>query len=495
MADPRLIQQSYSAGMKRDMGREALSQGVLWNEVDFIPDVLNSRQRKRGGWANASATLPTGGYAQNGVVAEYSNGQSHLVHASTGHLYEIESATSLESIGSPGFASRSVVFYNDKAIFFDQNGIFPPIKVTRASGTHTQTVLLGSPPAGKYGLIYKDVTWIMNTAAFPKRIYFSVAGNPESYDLTNKFLDNSYPITGAAALANAVLVFSLGRTMRVRGSIPPPDTDFVVDDPQFEEQGCTDNRSIANYRDRVVWANASGLWITDGTALEDLTRICGMKSWWRDVMLGQDGFTASGAEYDPSTWTIAGGVYGDYYCYSIHNSTNLIDSGIIDLTKFTWYRQDNLRAAVFYKRLYPAELFFGRRDSARLGTISDTFEPGAANTADGNGEIVEPYFETGFFEAGGDGMKTMRRVYLGHDMRDTLSNAPTLTISYATDPAATAYTALSPVFGPTTEYTRDFRQIGIPARGIAFKVAQAGRSDDTRLYTLSLDAQAREAHR
>ena len=32
----------------------------------------------------------------------------------------------------------------------------------------------------------------------------------------------SYPITGFAALSNAVLVFSVQRTGRVRGSEPPP---------------------------------------------------------------------------------------------------------------------------------------------------------------------------------------------------------------------------------------------------------------------------------
>jgi len=493
MAEPRPIQQSYSDGMKRDSGREALPPGVLWNEVDLIPDVLNSRQRKRGGWNNASATLPVGGYAQVGIVADFTTGQSHLIQASGGGLFAVQSTTSLESIGNPGFTGRSMVFYNDKVILFDQNGAIAPVKITRTAGVHTQTPLLGSPPAGRYGLVYKDVTWILNTAAFPKRIYFSVAGNPESYDLVNKYLDSSYPITGAAALANAVLVFGLGRTIRIRGSIPPPDTDFVVDDPQFEV-GCTDNRSIANYRDRVIWGNAQGLWITDGTALEDLTKICGMKSWWRDVMNGLAGFNVTNTAYDPATWTLSGGIYGDYYVYAIHNSTTLVDSGMIDLTRFTWHRQDNFRSAVFYKRQYPEELFFGRRDSSRVGSLSSIFQPGVTNTADGNGEVVEPYFETGFFETGSPAMKTMRRVYLGYDMRDTLSNAPTLTAGYLTSPEATAYTSLD-VFSPTTAYDRQYRGLGFPARGIAFKVAQAGRSDDTRIYAVELDAQSREPHR
>jgi len=480
-------------GMKRDGAREALSQEVLWNEVDYIPEVLNARQRKRGGWANASAAIPAGGTVSSGLVAEYSNGQSNLVHLSGGQIYEIESATSLESIGNPGFTSRSAVFYNDLAIFADANGLIAPVKVQRLTpGNHTQMPLVGSPPAGKFLLVYKDVVWNMSRAANPKRIFFSVAGNPESWDLTTKFLDNSYPITGAAALQNVVLVFAFGRTTRIRGSIPPPDSDFQVDDPFFEV-GCTDNRSIANYRDRVVFANAQGLYITDGSALEDLTRICGMKTWWRDVMLGQEGFS-TGARYNPATWTIAGGVYGDYYFYSMHNGVTLVDSGMIDLTSFTWHRQDNLLASVYYARTYPEELFFGRRDTARMGQISDIFQPGASNASDGNGVAVEPYFETGFVEDQ-PGTRTNRRVYLGYDLRDSLSNNPTLEVGYITSPEQTAYTALAPTFGTVAEYTRDYRGLHFPSKGIAFRVRQVGASDDTRIYGIELDAQMRERHR
>ena len=154
----------------------------------------------------------------------------------------------------------------------------------------------GSPPPAATGSCTRTSSGSAGASAYPKRIYFCIAGEPESWDMTNKWLDMSYPITGFAALYNAVLVFCLQRTARVRGSQPPPDADFTVDDPVFEV-GCTDNRSIHNYRDKVIFANAQGLYMTDGVALEDLTRVCGMKAWWRDVMKGREGFSTG----QPST--------------------------------------------------------------------------------------------------------------------------------------------------------------------------------------------------
>ncbi len=493
MADPKTIQQSYSEGMKRDGARDALAQGVLWNGIDWVPELSNVRMAKRGGWSNASASLPVGGYQQAGIVADYTAGQSHLAVTDQGAVYAVQTLTALETIGTVPFGTRSPFFYNDFVILPDASGVQPPRKVIRVGNLHQISLLAGSPAPFRYGLAYKDVTWGLSPINLPKRIYFSVAGNPESWDLVNKYLDVSYPITGAIALSNAVLVFMLGRTARIRGSIPPPDTDFVLDDPQFEV-GCTDNRSIAAYRDKAIWANAAGLWISDGTALEDLTRICGMKTWWRDIMLGQDGFS-TGAEYNPATWTIAGGIYGDYYVYAIHNSTTLVDSGMIDLSRFTWHRHANLRAATFYRRSYPDELFMGMRNQARAGSFSDIFEPGPLNTADGNGDVVEPIFETGFFPFGQPGTKTMRRLYAGYDLRDTLANLPEFQLSYLTSPEATAYTNLSPRLAPTSAYSRVYRPLSFPALGIAFKGEQFGRSDSTLLYDLELDAQPRERHR
>ena len=495
---PSTLQQSYKGGMKRDGAREQMAQGACWNVVDFLPEVLGALLRKRGGFRWGSQDLEVlvaPGHAYSllcGIVAEFSAGQSILVMDVTGRLYEIESTTSTEII-STGVSGgcRNPVFYNNMAIWPEHTGVNPPAKITRSGTTHTGVALGGSPPAGKYALVYKDVLWLAGSVATPDRIYFSVAGNPESWDLTVKWWDVSYPITGLAALSNAVLVFSLQRTSRFRGSKPPPDPDFTVDDPVFEV-GCTDNRSIQNYRDKCIFANAQGLYMTDGVALEDLTRVCGMKAWWRDVMKGRDGF-ATGTPYSLANWKISGGIYDDFYFYSIirDDTGQLVDAGMIDLTRYAWTRLSNLNAAFFFDRLYPQELFWCHRLAARTATISDMFAPTDTNEIDATLEALQPYLETGFFVAE-PGLKTFQDLFLTYDVAGT--GPPSLRVSYALTPEAASYTALVPDLSGVG-HCREHLEINQPGQGISFKIQQIGTATDTRLHAIEVAAGPRERSR
>lgn len=488
MAQPAAVQSTYKAGMKRDGAREALPDGACWNLVDFLPEVLGAVLRKRGGYEYASSVLG-GTYVMSGIVAEYTAGQSVLALASSGYWYEIESPTTQEGIGGTE-GCRNPIFYNDMVIAPEWTGVNAPKKITRAGATHTLAALGGSPPAGKYALVYKDVVWLGGNAALPKRTYFCVAGAPESWDTSVKWMDMSYPVTGYAALSNAVLVFSLGRTARVRGSIPPPDTDFTIDDPVFEV-GCTDNRSIVNYRDKCIFANAQGLYMTDGVALEDLTRVCGMKAWWRDVMKGREGF-ATGTQYALS-WTIAGGVYDDFYFYSICNGPTLIDAGVIDLTRYAWTRLSNIDAAFFFDRLYPQELFWGRLGASRVATIADLFNPTSANKSDADGDIVRPVLETIFFGAD-PGLKTFTNVFVTYDLAAEGGATPSLHVSAANNPEGATYEDLVPDL-TGTGHKRMHLEVNRPGLGISLKIAQVGESVDTRLHDIEIGANPREKSR
>ena len=491
MADPQIIQSGYKAGMKRDFPRDAMPKDSLWNVQDFLPETISARLRKRGGYEYVSqdinAVQGTATYLTAGIFSPYTDGDSILVFDEDNRVYEVESAAATENIGA-ALVTRDPVFYNNFTIVPDSAGSVGPKKITRAAGAHTIANLAGSPPAGKYAVVYKDVLWLAGSAALLDRIYFGKAGDPETWDTTNKWLDNSYPISGMAALANAVFIFSLGRTTRIRGSIPPPDSDFIVDDPIFDV-GCTDNRSITNYRDKVIWANAGGLYISDGTAMEDLTRICGMKQWWLEMMAGNEGFS-TGSSYTVTGWTIATGVMGDFLFYSVMNGSTKVDSGMIDMTRYTWYRIKNIDATFMFKRPYPDEVFWTRRGAARLSKVTSFLRPLAANKADADGTAVEPLLETAYI--GDPRLKTLRRLYVNYDIRDAASDNPILTASHILSPEATSYTALSPTMPETTESTRVHIPINKASSGIAFKIAQTGNSSDTRMYELELEAGVRE---
>lgn len=495
MARPFTVQPGYRLGMKRDGARESMNPESVWNAYDWLPEVLDARLRKRGGYEYASENLATiqatASYVAAGIFAGYSDGSSVLAFDEDGRAYEIEATNDTEDIGA-ALATRNPFFYDDMVIVPHSAGTTAPKKITRSSGAHTIANLGGSPPAFTYGLVHKDVCWGLRTNAAQDTIYFSAAGDPETWDTTDKWLAVSYPIVGGVAMANSVLVFNKERTVRIRGSIPPPDSDFIVDDPIFDV-GCTDNRSIATYRDKCVWANGQGLYITDGSVADDLTKICGMKSWWREVMAGRQGF-ATGSVYDESTWSIAGGVYGDFYFYSIMNGSTEVDSGMIDLTRYTWMRLKNIDSVFFFERPYPEELFFGRRGAARVAQLSDIFNPTSSNESDADGTAVLPVLETAYFE-GQPGTKTMKNLFVGYDIRDSGSNDPTLEVSYIDSPEETSYTALTPELAETTEYTRRVLNLDFPAKGIALKVEQTAPSSDTRLYAIEAEAYPREGHR
>lgn len=483
--------------MKRDYAREDLPGGALWNLVDILPEVLDGRGRKRGGYEYASQAISAvsagTAFISAGIFAPFSNASSLIVFGDDGRAYEIESATATENIGATDNCV-SPAFYNNMVICPDGNGNNGPKKITRSGGAHSVAALSGSPPAGRYPVVFKDVLWLASPALSADRIFFSIAGNPESWDTTNRWLDVSFPITGMAAMQNAVFVFGKDRTARVRGSVPPPDTDFIVDDPIFDI-GCTDHRSITLYRDKLVWANANGIYITDGSVPEDLTRICGMKSWWLDVMGGLEGFAPQGGgaegSYSDLTWSIVTEVYGDFLVYSVMNGAVEVDSGIIDLIRYSWFRARNLDAISAFRRPYPEEVFFGRRGSSHVAKVSSLFNPTSSTKADADGTNVLPEFETGYFLSD-SGLKAVRRVFLAYDLRDSGSDNPTLTVSYIDSPEETSYTAADGGTLPeTSAIEREHRFVNQPVRGIAFKVAQSNPSSDTRFYELAAEFQPR----
>lgn len=492
MPEPAKIVDSYRLGMKRDFARDKMPDGSFWNMIDLLPEVLDGRARKRGGYTRASQAISavTGSATKvaAGIFAPYSDGDSNLAFDEDGRAYEIESTTGTENIGA-AVTTRSPVFYSNMVIVPDSTGAVGPKKITRSAGSHSITGLSGSPPAGRYAVIYKDVLWLASPSASSDRIFFSVAGNPESWDTTNRYLDMSFPITGLVALQNAVFAFGLSRTARIRGSIPPPDTDFIVDDPIFDI-GCTDNRSIALYREKVIWGNANGLFISDGTAMEDLTRLCGMKSWWLDIMDGTQGFS-TGTAYNITGFSIVTQVYGDYLVYSVKNGTTLVDSGIIDLVRYSWMRFSNFDMDSAWRRPYPEEVFWG---NSHVNTVSSFFAPSASTKADADGDSVLPVLETPFFMETSL-LKTIRRAFLTYDIRDAASDNPALTLAFIDSPEETSYTDVSPTLPETTEITRVHRSINRPMRGVAFRVSQSGASADTRLYDLELEAQEREGFR
>lgn len=484
MATPTVLQQRFTRGMRRDMAREDLPSNAAWTLIDWLPD-LEAHLRKRGGWADFSdditATVAAATYTIGGLVAPFAAATKHLAVTEDNRLVTVTASngdiTDIGDLVTGTTIVQNPVFHRDKAIFTMANGTSGP----RYYDGSVTGALAGSPPAAIYACVHKDRTVLGRSAANKERLWFSDAGDPALWDTTNTYLDTSFPVTGLASLKNAILVWSEGAVERLIGSTPPPGSDFVFG-KAFEE-GTPDARSIAFWGDNIVFANPSGIFVTDGSRLDDLTGMAGMLSYWKELL---SAYT--------STWTLGAGVYGSNYVISVMDGSTFKDAAMIDLERRTWIRLANLKAVSFWSSSSPDELYFAQRARARVGRLSTMFVPTATVKNDGDGTAVTPVYESPFFVSKGKQL-SWKKVYLDYDIRDAASDNPTLAISYVESPEQTSYTAVSGTFGESTAQLPARKTLGQSNYGMAFKVVQANASSDTRLVRLRAEVHEREGSR
>jgi hypothetical protein len=176
-----------------------------------------------------------------------------------------------------------IVFHRDRAIALSY-GAAP----TYWTGTGAKASIAAAPQAS-YGVVYKDMSVFANgkvgATDLPQRVWFSLEGDPLSWDLNNSYIDASFPVRAVASLRNMVLVFGDGSAERVLGSSPPVVGDLGdMEHGLAFNVGCIDARSIAYYGDLAIFANGQGIWRTDGSVPENLTRSGHLRRYWLDLM-------------------------------------------------------------------------------------------------------------------------------------------------------------------------------------------------------------------
>ncbi len=481
MGQPTVLQERFTRAMRRDVARHELPSNVAFNLVDYIPD-LGAPLRERGGWAyfsnDIASTKATASYVISGLVAPFSGGTKHLALDEDGELYSIATNGTVTDIGVGQASLQNPVFHRDLVIM----PCSPAGTDVRSYDGSTLGNLAGSPPQTVlYATVHKDRTVLAHSDTEPQRLWFSDAGDPASWDTTNVFWDASFPVTGLAALKNAILIFSDGAVERLVGSTPPPGSDFTLSSAFTE--GTPDARSIAFWGDNVVFANPSGIFITDGSALDDLTKSAGMLSYWQDLLAS---WTTS--------WTLGAGVYQSYYVISVMNGSTFVDAAMIDLQRRTWLRLSNLKAVSFWSSSSPDEMYFGLRSAARVGRFSPVFSKSSTFKADGDGTAVTATYESPFFVSKGKQL-AWKRLFLDADLRDAASDNPTFTIGYVTSPESSSYTSLGTTFAETTAQTPRRFDMGLANFGMGFKVTRSNAASDARLVRLRAEVHEREGSR
>jgi hypothetical protein len=487
MAKMVTLQDSFDGGVKRDSRRDKMPKGALWWAEDVLPVLSYNGQsaglRERGGYsffsADLSSTVATTQYVIAGIVPPSWSGL-HVIVDEDGRVIKLDTAGVVTDVAAGNVVSQNPVLHRDKVILPGST----PKKVTNSAGTFTVASLAGSPPASTYAAVFNDRTLLARgTSTNLNRLWFSDPGDPEGWDTTNSYWDFSYDITGLASLKTAVLVFHDSYVSRLRGTTPPPGSDFFADDPLWSV-GCADARSIAYWGDRVLFASPEGIFITDGAGVDDLTVKSGMLSWWQEQL----------SAYAASTYTISAGVLRDFYFISVMDGTSLKVGAMIDLRRLAWWPVTNIKARSMYGAQAAAdELYFGNRDTDRVSKLSTVFMPSSTVKNDGDGTAVTGLVETPFYR-GPLGGKGWRRLRLTHFLRDYATDNPTVTGGYAKTPEATSYTALSTTFAENTAEAGAWAALGFGSSGVAFQFTRAN-AGDWQIAGIEADVNAREGSR
>lgn len=481
MADAQLLQNDFSRGIRKDFPRNAMPQGSVWNAVDCIP-MQDASLRERGGWSNVAATsaaTASSTYITAGFYALFSAATQIVCIDEDGQLFKFDgsSVTAVTSVAAAQVPLQKLVFHNNLLIIPSPDG---STSVKSYDGSSV-TALAATAPAGKYAGVWRDFTLLAGVAATSNRLFFSAPGDPSAaWDTTNDYQDFSAPIKGLATLRNTILVFHDSTTSRMRGTTPPAGGDMVTDDPAFTV-GCLDARSIDYWNEAVVWASSDGVFLSDGVTLIDLSDKGDMTQYWRDLLDGWD-----------TSWTIAGGVYRNQYFCTVMNGTTFVDSFMIDLNQYSWYRHSNFDALCYWGSAAQFdELYFGRRGAPVVATMSGIFNPASANKADGNSTAVAAVVETPFYQ-GKPGLKAWKRGYLAYELTDFATDNPTVAVTLITTPEDTTYSSTLKSFAETTTYDRQRFDLvattggGVRAPGVAFKLTRSG-SGDFKLWSLEAE--------
>ena len=493
MANTAVVQAGWDR-MMRDLPRDRLPKGTCWNIIDLIPNELGGPLSKRGGWTYASEALTsilTGADVVQGVIAAPFSAGEQVVAWTTNigsgsRVGQIVSTSSTTDRGAPAFTNlgQQPLFYRNFVYFVDAAGATAP---SRYSGAANTTALTGSPPTGSRATVYKDRLVLARSSGQLQRLWFSAAGTPTTWDTTFGFIDTSGEVTGLYALRNAILIWHPNSLERITGSTPPPGTDMSLQ-PLFDT-GCPYPFSIAGTDQFVCFANSSGIYMTDGSAVVDITEQGGMKSFWRSQFTG-------GRQ-------IAAGYFRGYLIVSVVDASGLgeVNTFLIHLKTRRFTRISNMLAWSFAIASSSAdELYWGSVEAARVNKFSPLFSPTSSVKADADGTNVTPIVETAYFNLGQSEARICE-AYLTYDMRDAASDNPVLTMSYATDPTATTYTDVVGQDGnaytipETTVMKRVKRQIRQQGFGLSVKLAQTNPSSVTHLNRLELRSWPREQSR
>ena len=470
------VEADFSDGIVRDTARVAIPRGSVYDSVDYLLD-LPGVARKRGGTSYAGPAFGAGTRAEAVAYAEFPAGGQLIGWDENGNAYKVTAGATTDLVGTDLQARTAVlrVGGGTNLLVYTKAGSAP----VKYDGSAAPSALGGTPPSATFAEVYKSRLVLARTSANPERIFFSPLPDiAAAWDTTNAWLAANRPVTGLAALNNALLVFSDGYLERIIGATPPPNSD--MDLGPIASVGCPDSRSIVVSDGYCYFANPRGVYVTNGGLPVCLTDQGGIGSYWRGLFAG----------YDPTSWYLTAGMYGPFlFVCLLDNTRALVASLMCNVPRRAWWRVSNLKPTMFARaRGVAEELYYADATAPRIVALSGIFTPAAGNKNDANGTAVQPTFEFRPLGAG-PGVKSFGFGRVTFDMRDAGSDNPTLAVTCK--PGVLADTSYAPQEGGTLTETSsvDRRRFAAnrDAQAMTVAIAQTGPSSKTEIYAVELD--------
>ena len=476
-------------GIYTDRPRDRLPVGSVWEMTDFVPLVLQAGVRNRGAWTN-QLTGAIGAAIDGMHFARFRNGP-RLMAVCGPYLVNIPVPT----VSAHGYITnvpntrQNPFMHRDNLIIPATDGTSTARQVTFDGANFTATPLPPSSFPGRVGVAWKDRTVLANSAANPTTVGFSKVGVPTQAWDANSLVPTSQDVTGLAAIGNTILVLHADSVERLRGSIPPDSTlsdptgDLVLD-TLADRVGCFDPRSIAYWNENVLFADASGITMTDAATVRNLIQQAGDRQLWQQMWL-------RGGTYPLSA---AGVVHQNYYIVTLRQNSFPPVTFVFDLPTRRLFQFSNIDAVAWAFVGGTQEALFAALGSTMVANMTPLFNPNPALVqTDGNGIAVLPSIATAFSLLSKDiGFKRIHDVHLTYEAHrdDALE---TMQIAYVNAP-----TGSNQVFGefpPATKYTRRAMSLNRRLPGLAVRLQQLQPTRDTRLYDISVRAFPEEEHR
>ena len=477
----------------RDVAREAMPPGYLWDVVDYVPMMINAPLTSRGAWVWTGGPFADGD-VESGILAPFTSGEKLLVQDAGGELFEVETSSPYDSLyrGPIPRSIQNPPMLFDQVIWLDGSGAATP-NVVKPTGVPVPIAAANCPTA-KLGTVWGEFLVLANQPGHEDTVYCAPPDDPTQPWDPNSFWRTSGAVTGIAALRTVILVFHAASIERLRGSRPPAGTnqgDMVLE-PLFQQLGTTEPKTIAYWQENVLFADEHGVHITDGAVVRNLVQQGSISSYWRNLYNHKQ--------------TISASVFLDFYIVSINRTDGTNDTLVCDLNARQWFRFSNIAAGSMWASggtVGMERIWAGIIGSSKLARLSSCFFPSQTGLpeTDANGNDVLPYFETGYYKLAPEGRKRVKFVYLSYDARSgTLSDVsgadqqwttggPAFTCAYILNPQDTTWTQAGD-YPLTDRYSRYRLPVGKAPYGIAFQVAQIIPTTVTNISDIAVVAEA-----